>query len=141
MLEERDPSARERQGTGHPAISIQSDALRTDPHDDPAQRPVGGDLDDRALEVVVPGDFVGAVVGDLTSRRGRIGGMDKRAANEVVSASVPLSEMFGYSTILRSGTQGKAEFTMEFSSYKAIPKSLTEEVIKKADEQNKTSAA
>ncbi|MDH3725013.1 MAG: elongation factor G, partial [Thermoleophilia bacterium] len=81
-----------------------------------------------AVEVVVPGDFVGAVVGDLTSRRGRIGGMDKRAANEVVSASVPLSEMFGYATSVRSATQGRATFTMQFDNYEEVPASIAEEI-------------
>ena len=59
----------------------------------------------------------------------------------VIEAEVPLAEMFGYSTVLRSATQGKAEFTMEFASYRPVPKSLTEEVIKEAGEKQKTSAA
>jgi elongation factor G len=81
-----------------------------------------------AVEVVVPGDFVGAVVGDLTSRRGRIGGMDQRAANEVVNASVPLSEMFGYATSVRSATQGRATFTMQFDNYEEVPANIAEEI-------------
>jgi elongation factor G len=81
-----------------------------------------------AVEVVVPGDFVGAVVGDLTSRRGRIGGMDKRAKNEVVSAQVPLSEMFGYATSVRSATQGRATFTMQFDNYEEVPANIAEEI-------------
>ena len=81
-----------------------------------------------AVEVVVPGDFVGAVVGDLTSRRGRIGGMDQRGGNEVVSATVPLSEMFGYATSVRSATQGRATFTMQFDSYEEVPASISEEI-------------
>ena len=95
------------------------------------------------MKVVVEGptEFQGNIMGGLNQRRGIIVGTSEEGAYTVVEALVPLSEMFGYSTILRSGTQGKAEFTMEFSSYRAIPKSLTEEVIKKADEKNKTSAA
>ncbi len=81
-----------------------------------------------AVEVVVPGDFVGAVVGDLTSRRGRIGGMDQRAKNEVVTATVPLSEMFGYATSVRSATQGRATFTMQFDSYEEVPANIGEDI-------------
>jgi elongation factor G len=81
-----------------------------------------------AVEVVVPGDFVGAVVGDLTSRRGRIGGMDQRAKNEVVTATVPLSEMFGYATSVRSATQGRATFTMQFDSYEEVPANIAEDI-------------
>jgi elongation factor G len=81
-----------------------------------------------AVEVVVPADFVGAVVGDLTSRRGRIGGMDQRGGNEVVTATVPLSEMFGYATSVRSATQGRATFTMQFERYEEVPGSIAEEI-------------
>ena len=81
-----------------------------------------------AVEVVVPGDFVGAVVGDLNGRRGRIGGMDQRAGNEVVTASVPLSEMFGYATSVRSATQGRATFTMQFANYEEVPGNIAEEI-------------
>jgi elongation factor G len=81
-----------------------------------------------AVEVVVPGDFVGAVVGDLTSRRGQIGGMDQRGGNEVVTAKVPLSEMFGYATAVRSATQGRATFTMQFDQYEEVPASISEEI-------------
>ncbi|MEQ8834136.1 MAG: elongation factor G [Miltoncostaeaceae bacterium] len=84
-----------------------------------------------AVEVVVPGDFVGTVVGDLTSRRGRIGGMDSRGTTEVVSAQVPLSEMFGYATSVRSATQGRATFSMQFDAYAEVPNSIAEEVKKK----------
>jgi elongation factor G len=82
-----------------------------------------------AVEVVVPKDFVGTVVGDLTSRRGRIGGMESRGAiAEVVNAQVPLSQMFGYATSVRSATQGRATFTMQFHSYQEVPQSIAEEI-------------
>ena len=82
-----------------------------------------------AVEVVVPKEFVGSVVGDLTSRRGRIGGMDSRGPTaEVVNAQVPLSQMFGYATSVRSATQGRATFTMQFHSYQEVPNSIAEEI-------------
>jgi elongation factor G len=81
------------------------------------------------VEVVVPKDFVGTVVGDLTSRRGRIGGMESRGATtEVVNAQVPLSQMFGYATSVRSATQGRATFTMQFHAYAEVPNSIAEEI-------------
>jgi elongation factor G len=84
-----------------------------------------------AVEVTVPGEFVGTVVGDLTSRRGRIGGMDNRGTTDVVNAQVPLSEMFGYATSVRSATQGRATFSMQFDSYAEVPNSIAEEIKKK----------
>ena len=85
-----------------------------------------------AVEVVVPKEFVGTVVGDLTSRRGRIGGMEPRGATaEVVNAQVPLSQMFGYATSVRSATQGRATFTMQFHSYQEVPNSIAEEIRQK----------
>ena len=84
-----------------------------------------------AVEVVVPKDFVGTVVGDLTSRRGRIGGMEPRGTAEVVNAQVPLSQMFGYATSVRSATQGRATFTMQFHSYQEVPNSIAEEIRQK----------
>jgi elongation factor G len=88
-----------------------------------------------------PSEFQGAIMGGLSQRRGIISGTYEEGTYTVVEAEVPLAEMFGYSTVLRSATQGKAEFTMEFSAYRALPKSLTEEVIKKADEKRNSSAA
>jgi len=88
-----------------------------------------------------PSEFQGAIMGGLSQRRGIISGTYEEGTYTVVEAEVPLAEMFGYSTVLRSATQGKAEFTMEFSSYRPLPKSLTEEVIKKADEKRNSSAA
>ncbi len=78
------------------------------------------------VEVVVPEDFVGDVIGDLNTRRGKVGGSFLRADGHVVKATVPLSEMFGYATGLRSATQGRALFTMEFSHYEEVPKSVAD---------------
>jgi elongation factor G len=80
---------------------------------------------------VTPGDYMGDVIGDLSSRRGKIGGMTQRGEAQVIAASVPLSEMFGYSTTLRSLTQGRAVYSMEFSRYEEVPKSKAEEIISK----------
>ena len=83
------------------------------------------------VEVVTPMDYMGDVMGDLSSRRGKIGGMTQRADAQVIGASVPLSEMFGYSTVLRSLTQGRAVYSMEFSHYEEVPRSKAEEIISK----------
>ncbi len=81
------------------------------------------------VEVVTPDDYLGDVMGDLSSRRGRIGGMTQRSSAQVIGASVPLSEMFGYSTTLRSLSQGRAVYTMQFSHYDEVPQSKSEEII------------
>jgi elongation factor G len=81
------------------------------------------------VEVVVPGEYVGDVIGDLNSRRGRIAGTVLRADAQVVAASVPLSNMFGYATALRSATQGRAIYSMQFARYQEVPKKVAEEVI------------
>ena len=81
------------------------------------------------VEVVTPEDYMGDVVGDLNRRRGIISGMDENPAGKVVRAEVPLSEMFGYSTDLRSSTQGRATYTMEFSDYAEVPAALTEQMV------------
>ncbi|MEO8029985.1 MAG: elongation factor G [Gemmatimonadota bacterium] len=83
------------------------------------------------VEVVLPADFLGAVVGDLNSRRGKVGGMTQRGDAQVVSAHVPLAEMFGYSTTLRSATQGRAVYTMQFLHYAEVPKNIAETIISK----------
>jgi len=83
------------------------------------------------VEVVVPGEYLGDVMGDLSSRRGRIGGMTQRADAHVIGASVPLAEMFGYSTTLRSMSQGRAVYSMQFSHYEEVPKSKADEIITK----------
>src|SRR5262245_46058492 len=83
------------------------------------------------VEVVTPTEYMGDVMGDLSGRRGKIGGMTQRGEAQAIEASVPLAEMFGYSTILRSMTQGRAVYTMEFSRYAEVPKSKAEEIINK----------
>jgi elongation factor G len=81
------------------------------------------------VEVVVPSEYMGDVIGDLNSRRGKIGGMEQRAEAQVVRAHVPLAEMFGYATRLRSLTQGRAVYTMQFWKYERVPASVAEDVI------------
>jgi elongation factor G len=83
------------------------------------------------VEVVVPEEYMGDVIGDLSSRRGRIGGMFQRSDARVVASSVPLSEMFGYSTRLRSITQGRAVYSMQFSRYEEMPNAMAEQIIAK----------
>ncbi len=82
-----------------------------------------------AVEVVTPEDFAGAIMGDLSSRRGRIEGMEHRAGSQVIKAIVPLAEMFGYATHMRSSTQGRAEYSMHFARYEEAPRSVAEEII------------
>ena len=84
------------------------------------------------VEVVVPSDYMGEVIGDLNSRRGKISGMTQRPDAQVVNAAVPLSEMFGYATRLRSLTQGRAVYTMQFARYEPVPASVLEEVVARA---------
>ncbi len=80
------------------------------------------------VEVVTPSEYMGDVIGDLNSRRGKIGGMTQRGEAQVIGASVPLAEMFGYSTTLRSVSQGRAVYSMQFSHYAEAPKSMVEEI-------------
>jgi elongation factor G len=82
-----------------------------------------------SVEVVVPEDFAGAIMGDLSSRRGRIEGMEHRAGSQVIKAIVPLAEMFGYATHMRSSTQGRATYSMHFARYEEAPRSVSEEII------------
>jgi elongation factor G len=82
-----------------------------------------------SVEVVVPEDFAGAIMGDLSSRRGRIEGMEHRAGSQVIKAMVPLAEMFGYATHMRSSTQGRATYSMHFARYEEAPRSVSEEII------------
>jgi len=84
-----------------------------------------------SVEVVVPEEHMGDVIGDLNSRRGRIMGMESRAGAQVVASMVPLASMFGYSTDLRSATQGRATYTMTFDHYEQVPKSVAEEIVAK----------
>ena len=85
-----------------------------------------------AVEVVTPEDFAGAIMGDLSSRRGRIEGMEHRAGSQVIKSIVPLAEMFGYATHMRSSTQGRAEYSMHFARYEEVPRSVADEIIGKA---------
>jgi len=83
------------------------------------------------VEVVIPEEYLGDIMGDITSRRGRVEGMEARGNAQVVKAFVPLAEMFGYATSLRSNTQGRGTYTMTFDHYEEVPKSISEEIIKK----------
>jgi elongation factor G len=82
-----------------------------------------------AVEVVTPEDYAGVIMGDLSSRRGRIEGMEHRAGSQVIKAIVPLAEMFGYATHMRSSTQGRAEYSMHFARYEEVPRSKADEII------------
>ena len=86
-----------------------------------------------SVEVVVPEDFMGDVIGDLSSRRGKVLGMDTRPAAQAIDARVPLAQMFGYSTDLRSMSQGRATYTMQFSHYEPVPAAVAEGIIAKFD--------
>ena len=85
-----------------------------------------------AVEVETPEEYLGFVMGDIPSRRGMIQGQESRGNTTVISAKVPLGNMFGYATDLRSGTQGRAMYTMQFDSYEPVPKSVQEEIVSKA---------
>jgi elongation factor G len=87
------------------------------------------------VEVVTPEDYMGDVIGDLSSRRGRVEGMEARGNYQVIRAQVPLSDMFGYATDLRSRTQGRATYTMQFSSYQEVPESIAREIVARATGQ------
>ena len=84
-----------------------------------------------SIEVVTPETYMGDVIGDLNSRRGKIQPMEKRGNAQVIKAQVPLSGMFGYATDLRSKTQGRATYTMQFAHYEEVPKSVSEAIIAK----------
>ncbi|MCB9389870.1 MAG: elongation factor G [Acidimicrobiia bacterium] len=83
------------------------------------------------VEVVTPESYLGDVIGDLNSRRGRVQGTEQRSSGQTITAQVPLAEMFGYATDLRSRTQGRATYSMEFNSYQEVPKSIAEEIVAK----------
>ncbi|MCB0711664.1 MAG: elongation factor G [Ignavibacteriae bacterium] len=93
-----------------------------------------------AVEVITPDEYMGDVMGDLSSRRGKVGGMANRSDAQVITAMVPLSEMFGYATRLRSMTQGRAIFTMTFDHYDEVPKSIMEEIIEKSGKKRVVTA-
>merc|ERR1711941_16048 len=84
-----------------------------------------------SVDVIIPDEYLGNVIGDITSRRGRMEGQEQRGNAQMIKAKVPLSEMFGYATSLRSNTQGRGNYTMQFSHYEPCPKSIAEEVIEK----------
>jgi elongation factor G len=84
-----------------------------------------------SVEVVTPETYMGDVIGNLNSRRGKVQMMEKRGNAQVIKSIVPLSEMFGYATDLRSMTQGRATYTMQFSHYEEVPKSIAESIIDK----------
>ncbi|EAE3601158.1 elongation factor G [Listeria monocytogenes] len=90
-----------------------------------------------AVEVVIPEEYLGDIMGNITSRRGRVDGMEARGNAQVVRAFVPLANMFGYATHLRSGTQGRGVYTMQFDHYEEVPKSIAEEIIKTNGGNNK----
>jgi len=85
-----------------------------------------------AVEVVTPEEHMGDVIGDLSSRRGKVEGMEQRGTSHVVRALVPLGDMFGYATDLRSRTQGRATYTMQFSAYHEVPDSIAREIVARA---------
>ncbi|HEU5139856.1 MAG TPA: elongation factor G [Bacillales bacterium] len=87
------------------------------------------------VEVVVPEEFMGDIMGDITSRRGRVEGMGSRGNAQVINAFVPLAEMFGYATTLRSSTQGRGTYTMHFDHYEEVPKSISDDIVKKVSGQ------
>ena len=82
-----------------------------------------------SVEVITPEEYMGDVIGDLNSRRGKMQSMEKRGNAQVIKAHVPLAEMFGYATDLRSKTQGRATYTMQFSHYEEVPKNIAETII------------
>jgi len=82
-----------------------------------------------SVEVVVPEEYMGDVIGDINSRRGRIEGMELRGTTQIIKSMVPLSEMFGYATDIRSRTQGRGSFTMHFGKYEEVPSALAEEIV------------
>jgi elongation factor G len=82
-----------------------------------------------SVEVVTPEDYMGDVIGNLSSRRGKVEGMEQRGSSHVIRAQVPLAEMFGYSTDLRSRTQGRATYSMQFNSYQEVPQGPAEEIV------------
>jgi elongation factor G len=90
-----------------------------------------------AVEVVTPEDFMGAVTGSVCQRRGRIESMEQRGNAKIINGMVPLSEMFGYANNLRTLTQGRANFSMQFEHYEAVPFSIAQEIIEKRRAANK----
>jgi len=83
------------------------------------------------VEVVVPEEYMGDIIGDINARRGRVEGMEARAGAQVIRAFVPLAEMFGYATDLRSKTQGRGTYTMQFHHYEEVPKNIADQILEK----------
>jgi elongation factor G len=81
------------------------------------------------VEVTTPEEYMGDVIGDLNARRGKVEGMSQRGNSQVIKAQVPMSEMFGYATDLRSKTQGRATYSMQFNSYQDVPDSIADEIV------------
>ena len=88
------------------------------------------------VEIIVPEQYMGDVMGNVSSRRGRVDGMEARGSDQIIHAFVPLSEMFGYTTDLRSRTQGRGMFTMQFDHYEEVPKSVAEKIIGAREKNN-----
>ena len=88
------------------------------------------------VEIIVPEQYMGDVMGNVSSRRGRVEGMEARGSDQIIHAYVPLSEMFGYTTDLRSRTQGRGMFTMQFDHYEEVPKSVAEKIIGAREKNN-----
>jgi elongation factor G len=84
------------------------------------------------VNVVLPNEFIGEVIGDLNARRGRVMNVELKMSAQLIDAEVPLVEMFGYATSLRSITQGRATYTMQFSRYEQVPPSICEEIVERA---------
>jgi elongation factor G len=84
-----------------------------------------------SVETVTPEEFLGEVIGDINSRRGKVQSIERRGNAQVIRAQAPLSEMFGYATDLRSMTQGRATYTMQFLHYEEVPKGVSEEIVAK----------
>jgi elongation factor G len=85
-----------------------------------------------AVEVVTPEEYMGEVIGNINARRGKVLGMDSRGTAQIIQAQVPLAQMFGYATDVRSMTQGRATYTMQFSHYEPVPTSISEEISAKS---------
>jgi elongation factor G len=85
-----------------------------------------------SIEIVVPEDYIGDAIGDVSSRRGKVQHLDRRGNYRIVNAKIPLAQMFGYATDLRSMTQGRATYSMQFSHYQQVPKIISDEIVVKA---------
>jgi elongation factor G len=84
-----------------------------------------------AVEIVTPDDYAGDIIGNINSRRGRVENMEDKNKSKIINAKVPLANMFGYSTDLRSMSQGRANYSMQFDSYEEVPRNIADEIIKK----------